>query len=62
MDDQSELTQYYFLRKYFLFENIRDAKIYDADSKAVTNGDHLAATLLALRRYTPYVEKKMTIL
>jgi hypothetical protein len=61
-NDQNELTQYYFLRKYFLFENIRNAKIYDADTKAVTNGDHLAAMLLALRRYIPYVEKKIATL
>jgi hypothetical protein len=59
---EMEMTPYYFLRKYFLCENIPGLKMYDAGAIAITNGDPLAATLLALRRYIPYVEKKMATL
>jgi hypothetical protein len=56
------MTPYYFLRRYCVSENNAGAKMYDAGTVACTNGDHLVATFLALRRYTSFVEKKMTAL
>jgi hypothetical protein len=56
---KSELTTYFFLRKYYDPRNILDAKIYDGDAAFMTNGDHPAAMLLALERYEQYVETKM---
>jgi hypothetical protein len=56
---ESELTPYFFLRKYYDPRNIFEAKIYDADTAFTTNGDYLVATLLALERYLQYVEMKM---
>lgn len=49
---------FYFLRKYCLVRNAMEAKIYD-DASSATNGDHLVATFMALKRYHVYVEEKM---
>jgi hypothetical protein len=56
------MTPYYFLRRYCACENNAGVKMYDAGSRTCTNGDHLAATFLALKRYMPFVEKKMATL
>jgi hypothetical protein len=58
-NEQSELTPYYFLRKYYDFKNILNAKIYDADTFITTNDDSLVSTLLALERYKEYAEEKL---
>lgn len=53
------MTPYYFLRKYFVSKHGLDANLYDAGTMAITNGDHLVATLLALKRYQPFAKKKL---
>lgn len=58
-NDQCELISYYFLRKYYDPKNILDAKIYDADTSIITNGDPLVASLFALERYKEYAEEKL---
>lgn len=58
-EEGTELVAYYFLRKHYAFTSILDQKVNDADTGAITNGDHLAATLLALRRYRFFVQDRL---
>lgn len=49
---------------YFLPENcdpqlVLEAKVYDADLDLLTNGDYLITSLLALERYSEYVQTKL---
>lgn len=58
-DDGCEMTPYYFLCKYYVPKNALDIKMYDAGTTAITNGDHLVACFLALKRYQPYAKKQL---
>ena len=58
----SELVPYYFLRRYYISNNDAGVKLYDAGTRAITNGDHLAATYIALTRYQVYVENRLKLL
>lgn len=58
-EEGTELLAYYFLRKHYVVANMLDQKLYDADTGAITNGDHLAASLLALRRYQFFVQDRL---
>lgn len=53
-------SPYYFLRRHCLLKSIQEMKYYDAQG-TFTNGDHLLATLLALKRYHQYVTLKLPV-
>lgn len=59
-NDRCKLDRYYFLRKYYSCANELETKMYDAGTDAVTNGDCLVATLLALQRYENFVKDRLS--
>lgn len=61
-NDRDELNRYYFLRKYYVYSSELETKMYDAGSDAVTNGDHLVAMILALKRYENFVNERLSIM
>jgi hypothetical protein len=62
INDCCGLNRYYFLRKYYICRNEPEAKMHDAGTDAVTNGDPLAATLFALKRYESFVKERLVII
>jgi len=50
---------YYFLRRFYKEEHSRGADAGEAVRLALTNGDPLAGTFLALKRYKIYVEGQL---
>lgn len=55
---QCSHMSFYFLRKYCLLQTTVEAKMYD-DKTSATNGDHLVARFMALKRYHGYAKQKM---
>jgi len=52
-------TQYFFLRKYYNLRAVQFIRIYDSDVTLSTNGDWLAAKLIALEKYRQYAVKNL---
>jgi hypothetical protein len=55
-------TPYFFLRRHYMPKPIPRPGLYDVDTGAITNGDQLVATFLALIRYRAYTENKIVSL
>ena len=55
----SKQLPFFFLRKYYCLKPVQATRLYDADASVSTNGDWLAASLLALEKYRHYAMKKM---
>jgi hypothetical protein len=58
-NQRKDREAYYFLRRFYNTEHLPDTHAGEADRLALTNGDPLAATLLALERYKVYVEGQL---
>lgn len=52
----------YFTRARSHPERLPEAKVYDRDANATTGYDHLITSILALERFTVYVEEKLAAL
>lgn len=52
----------YFIRAGSPPEHLHGAKIYDRDANATTGYDHLVTSILALERFTVYVDEKLAAL
>jgi hypothetical protein len=57
------LDGHYFLRKYYVVDkNHLKTRMHDSEPGSVTNGDPLAATLLAFHRYEKFLSEKLNLL
>ena len=60
-DSFCEMLPYYFLRRFYVPKSAFELKMYEADNRNVTNGDAIAANLLALKQFQLFAEKKLCI-
>jgi len=58
----TQLDEQYFTRANSHPERLPDAKVYDRDTNATTGYDHIITSILALEKFTEYVEEKLASL
>jgi hypothetical protein len=58
-NQRKDRDAYYFLRRFYKEEHLPEVQVGEADRLALTNGDPLVGTLLALERYKMYVEGQL---
>jgi len=61
-EGKCEFDELYFVRSNSDLSNFPKAKVYDLEEKAATSHDSLVTMILALERYTMFIEEEMRVL